>query len=142
MTDKRIWRIWKGMIERCSNPKAKDRINYVNRGISVCKRWQGSTGFANFLKDMGDPGEDSKLTLDRIDNDKGYSKANCRWATWSMQHRNRRSNRHITAGGKTQTLVAWAEQTGIKRSTITKRIDKYGWSPADAVTVPPNSRGF
>lgn len=73
------------MWARCTNQKKKAYKNYGGRGISVCTRW---LMFQWFYKDMGPrpPG----MTLDRKDNDKGYNKANCRWATRSEQERNKR----------------------------------------------------
>jgi hypothetical protein len=77
---------WKGMVQRCTNPNDRRRWeNYGGRGITVCERW---LKFENFLADMGE--RPKGLTLDRKNNDKGYSKANCRWATRSEQMRNRR----------------------------------------------------
>jgi len=76
---------WNGMIRRCKGVRsyhAKHR--YSERGITVCERWKKS---ANFLADMGPC--PFGMTLDRIDNDKGYEPGNCRWATRSQQTRNR-----------------------------------------------------
>jgi len=77
---------WHGMMNRCSNPKATGYKNYGGRGITVCEKW---LDFRGFLKDMGE--KPSGLTLDRIDNDKGYYKENCRWETWKNQHTNKRA---------------------------------------------------
>lgn len=77
---------WKAMLDRCRNPRNHAYENYGGRGITVCKRWQV---FDNFLADMGiKPSPD--LSLDRIDNDRGYAPENCRWATASEQNQNRR----------------------------------------------------
>jgi len=73
------------MLDRCSNPKNSRWKDYGGRGIAVCARWQH---FENFVKDMGK--RPDGLTLDRIDNDLGYFKANCRWTTLTEQSRNRR----------------------------------------------------
>ena len=81
----REYRIWANMKTRCFNPNVYCYRNYGARGITVCKRW---LKFENFLADMGEcpPG----LTLERINNDRGYSKVNCRWDTYRAQRLNQR----------------------------------------------------
>lgn len=81
------WGSWKKMIERCYYPKHHAYSRYGGRGIKVCLRWL--VRFENFLKDMGPRPEG--MTLDRRDNDRGYSRSNCRWATNGVQLSNRRA---------------------------------------------------
>lgn len=137
MTDRRVWRIWKGMIERCHKPaygKSWDR--YGGKGIFVCEKWRGETGFTEFLADMGDPGESSKLTIERKNRKQGYSPENCIWATYKTQARNRSNNRLLTLDGVTKTLAGWAEDLGAQAGTVWKRLSTYGWSVRRAVTTP------
>ena len=84
--DTPTYRSWKSMKRRCNAITSPQYKDYGGRGIKVCKRWNES--FLAFLEDMGErpPG----MTLDRKNNDKGYTKKNCRWATRSTQNKNRR----------------------------------------------------
>lgn len=118
------------MLSRCLNPNAPHYADYGGRGITVCERWRE---FSNFYADMGakPPG----LTLERIDNDKGYSPENCRWATREEQARNRRSNRLITYEGVTATLAETARRVGMGVTTLRGRLDA-GWSVEEAITKP------
>lgn len=81
---------WANMLSRCSNPKATFYGHYGGRGIKVCERWKGPSGFQNFLSDMG-PKTDRSLTIERRNNDGNYEPENCYWATRSQQIRNRRA---------------------------------------------------
>ena len=80
------WSSWHGMLRRCYEEHHREYHRYGDRGIVVCERWRES--FANFVEDMGR--RPKGLTLDRIDNNKGYSPDNCRWATWSEQRMNQK----------------------------------------------------
>ena len=91
------YRIWTDMLQRCANKRHKQYKNYGGRGITVCARW---LKFVKFINDMGKR-PNKKLTLERIDNDKGYHIDNCVWATRTQQNRNRRicsANTSGTAG--------------------------------------------
>lgn len=123
------YRTWTLMLHRCHNPTDKRFSHYGGRGITVCVEWRES--FKNFLEDMGSkpPG----LSLDRIDNSKGYSKQNCRWADARTQSNNRRSNHVIDCFGKSQTLMQWSRETGLHYRTIANRI-RLGWSVEKTLT--------
>lgn len=103
------YRAWIHMISRCNNPKNRHYNDYGGRGITVCIRWQKS--FGDFLEDMGNRPE-TNMSIDRINNDQGYFKDNCRWATQSQQTRNYRRNRLLTIRGVTKCVAEWAEESG------------------------------
>lgn len=100
--------IWKSMRMRCLNPKDSSYSGYGGRGIKVCKRW---LKFENFYEDMGNnpPG----TSLDRKNNNKGYSKSNCRWATIFEQNNNRRSSIFIEYKGERMTIAQWSNKLKI-----------------------------
>lgn len=93
--------IWESMIGRCHNKKDTAYNNYGARGIKVCERWRK---FIYFYIDMGDR-PSSKHTIDRIDNNAGYSKDNCRWSTRFTQSRNHRRNVIVKYKGAEYVLV-------------------------------------
>ncbi len=122
---------WRDMRTRCENKNTKSYYRYGGRGINICKRW---LKFENFLEDMGEKPKD--LSLDRVNNNKGYFKENCRWATRSEQCRNRRTSRLIKYKGETKTLAFWAEKFNLKSETLRMRIDEGGWTIKKALTTP------
>jgi hypothetical protein len=81
----KTYHTWRGMIQRCHNPKAANYPRFGGKGIRVCPRWR--TSFLHFLEDMGE--RPFGMTLDRKNGRKGYSRANCRWRTPKQQVANR-----------------------------------------------------
>lgn len=130
----RTYGIWSGMLTRCTNKLDEAYSRYGGIGITVCNRWAES--FENFFADMGEC--PSGLSIERIDNDLGYSPENCEWATYSQQAKNTRRTRLITSNGKTLCISDWAKEVGISEATIRCRIDRFNWSPTDAVSTPAN----
>lgn len=130
-----LYRRWSDMRNRCNNINNTSYSNYGGRGITVCKRWDS---FENFKTDVGNP-PTPQHTLDRINNDLGYSPENCRWATHVEQARNSRKNHILTVNGISQCLSRWGEQIGVSGITISKRLSR-GWSPEEAVGVKERSK--
>ncbi len=85
---------WSSMLSRCTNPNEPSYMNYGARGINVCSRW---VHFENFANDMW-PKPEGRFSLERVDNHKGYSPSNCKWATPSEQAFNRRTFKNNTTG--------------------------------------------
>lgn len=123
MSNSPIYSIWSGMKKRCYLKSDISYKNYGGRGIKVCKRWMK---FENFYADMKDDYK-SGLTLDRIDNSKGYLPGNCRWVDGYIQANNRRNNVILNYEGRKQTLSQWAREKGIKASTLYMRLFRYNW---------------
>lgn len=128
----RLHHIWSSMKGRCHNPKSHAFEHYGARGIIVCDEWQEYTNFRDWAIANG---YTEGLSLDRIDNDKGYSPDNCRWTTMKEQSNNRRSNHVITFEGETHTLEEWAKIKGLKYGTLSSRINRYHWSIEKALAT-------
>ncbi len=110
---------WNAMRHRCNNPSNKHYEDYGGRGIKVCERWDQ---FENFLADMGP--KPQGLSIDRIKNDLGYFKENCRWISLSEQQQNKRNNRFLTIDGRTECLAQWGREKKINPLTLSRRIDR------------------
>lgn len=134
-TGSRVHSIWASMLQRCHDPKHKSYSYYGGRGITVCDEWMV---FDNFYADMGDPPEGH--SLDRKNNDEGYCKENCRWATPAQQANNRRDNFKIKAFGHELTVRGWSKTTGLGKATIIYRLAQ-GMTPEEALSTPPRKNG-
>lgn len=113
------YKIWTDMKKRCLNKRHWAYSSYGGRGITVATEWNK---FENFLADMG--GRPKGLTLDRIDNNAGYSKQNCRWTTRKEQGRNKRNNKFYAINGLSKTIPEWAEVLKINPWTLYERAKK------------------
>jgi len=113
--DKRTFRIWRGMHDRCYNKKHISYRDYGGRGILICKRWHRSNpnGFKNFFLDMGNAPE--KHSLDRVNVNGWYEKKNCRWATAKDQSRGRRKYGALTSYSMNELAIHIAS---LKRNEI------------------------
>ena len=128
---------WNAMKNRCNNPNHNSYPRYGGRGITYDPSWEI---FENFLKDMGLK-PNSKMELERVDNDKAYCKENCRWATHKEQTRNRggkRATRLYTFEGKTMCIADWAREAGISPQSMQKRLNK-DWPLEKAFAKPKTS---
>lgn len=128
-SDTREYKAWYAMIHRCTNPANQWYARYGGRGIKVCDRWKL---FENFLADMG--ACPPQLTLERCDNDAGYSQDNCYWATRKEQNGNRSGNVYVTAFGKRQTASDWARERAMQVAALLYRLH-HGWDAERALTT-------
>lgn len=109
MRKTRIYDIYANMKQRCENPNNPRYKSYGGRGISVCPEWLGKQGVQNFIDWSMTNGYNDELTLDRIDNNKGYYPDNCRWTTQEIQRNNQRKSIWIEIIGIKKTLKQWTE---------------------------------
>lgn len=123
------YHVWHSMKRRCYDPNREGFHRYGGRGLTYCARWEK---FENFLKDMGEKPSRS-CSLERIDNNKGYTPSNCRWATAKEQARNRSDNKLVTFNGKTACVMEWAERLGMPFTTLSNRLLR-GWTVQRAMT--------
>lgn len=133
----RLNKIFTGMKQRCYNKKNKYYKDYGGRGITICKEWLddtvivvdghfGSKGWFAFKEFSLSNGYASNLSIDRIDNNKGYSPENCRWVNAKVQSNNKRNSVIIEYKGNKKTLAQWAEYLGMPYETLKNRYYKYG----------------
>lgn len=130
------YRAWKSMRHRCNNKASVVYKYYGGRGITYDRRWDD---FREFLADMGEPPE-LGYSLDRIDNERGYDKDNCRWVHRSEQAKNRRFVTWVEMYGERLTLYDAIKKHGkVAQATALLRIGK-GWPVIDAIVTPPFER--
>ncbi|MBW2003019.1 MAG: hypothetical protein JRI72_00180 [Deltaproteobacteria bacterium] len=118
MKKTRQYNTWSHMKSRCTNLKNKNYSKYGGRGITISKKWLTFEGFWDDMK----KGYNDNLTLERIDNNKGYCKENCKWATMKIQQNNKRNNRKITYKGQTRGVYEWAEIINISPQLLHWRL--------------------
>lgn len=133
-----LYDTWIRIRQRCNNPNGSDYHHYGGRGITVSKRWMK---FENFLADMK-PSHIKGLEIDRINNNKGYNKRNCRWATRTQQVNNTRVTHLISFKGKTLSIAQWARALGIPRCRIKDRINRLHWPPHKALIAPKRTNQY
>ena len=118
------------MKQRCYNPNSNSYHNYGGRGITICNEWLNDP--TTFFKWALDNGYSDNLTIDRKDNDKGYSPENCQWTNEIAQHNNTRRNRYIEYKGELHTLAEWCRILNLNYSTIKTRLNVLKWTVEQA----------
>lgn len=121
---------WCCLRNRCLKPTDPSYPRYGGRGITVCERWKV---FENFLADMGE--KPAGMTIERIDNDKGYEPENCRWADRTEQARNRRSNVILMVRGDEMLALDFIRRFGLDRKRTYWRL-KRGDTPDQILENP------
>lgn len=127
---------WNGMKARCYRKSHPAFYKYGGRGIEVCEEWMSFETFCGWAVANG---LRQGLSVDRINNDLGYSPHNCRVATPTEQNNNKRNNTVISFGDKSMTVAAWADELSISANTIYWRLSN-GWTVEKALTVRPENK--
>lgn len=134
----RPYRIWRCMLNRCTNRNCHEYHRYGGRGIAVCKSWMK---FENFRRWYLANGYADHLTLDRKNNDRGYSPGNCRWVTWVVNGRNKSNLVMIEAFGQRKCIMEWTEDKRcvVRYACLRTRL-RNGWNAEVAMTTPSGFR--
>jgi hypothetical protein len=111
------YNVWSMMKQRCTNPRAANYVLYGGRGITYDPRWES---FDAFNEDMGEKPEG--MTLERKNNELGYSKENCVWASVQEQNNNKRNTVKLTFNGETMSMKQWARKLGIPYYRVQYRL--------------------
>jgi len=119
MSKTRLYNTWLSMRKRCNNPNDKYANSYYNKGIRVCDEWNND--FVAFMNWAYANGYTDELTIDRIDNDKGYSPDNCRWTTSDAQQRNKTNNIMVEYDNKQWCLKTLCKEIGFPYKTAHRR---------------------
>lgn len=133
LSNTRLFNIWSSMKQRCYNPKAVGYKNYGARGIVVCDLWRDD--FSSFRSWALSHGYSEGLTIDRINNDGGYSPDNCRWIPMKLQQNHRRNNHRVVYCGETYTIAQLALKFNISAATLAWRI-AHNWDQNDWGRTP------
>ena len=127
----RLHGIWRGMKQRCYNPKHSAYQLYGAKGIAVCDEWKEN--FQSFYDWALENGYSEELSIDRIDVNGNYEPSNCRWATQKEQANNRTTNAYLSLNGERHTIAEWMQITGLSKAAIEGRL-KRGWSVERTLT--------
>ena len=133
----RLYKIYLSMRARCNNPNDIHHKSYHDRGISICEEW---STFEPFLEWALNNGYQDYLTIDRINVNGNYEPSNCRWATNSEQQHNKQNTRYYEIFGEIYRSDEIEGTFNIKRSTFLARVNRYGFTPEEAVTIPTRHR--
>lgn len=133
------YRAWSDMRQRCLNPDHASYRHYGGRGIAVCDRWNGPDGFATFLADMGHA-PDRGMTLERMDNDAGYSPENCCWATRTRQNRNKRALGDVPKKVPVRLSLEAVKEIRQHGGSVREFVTKFGVSPSYFYQIKKGSR--
>lgn len=132
--NEKLYRVWGTMKSRCNNPKHDKYKYYGAKGVKVCELWTNS--YAEFRKWSYENGYADGMSIERLDNGKGYCPENCTYIPLKDQHINQSYGNQITIDGVTKNTLEWAQHYKISYKTVQYRIHGMGWDPIKALTEP------
>lgn len=124
MTLTSIYKTWRGIKGRCLNKNHHAFVHYGGRGITICDEWKKS--FENFYRDMGEK-PSKNHSIERIDNEIGYCKSNCKWILKNKQNFNKRNNIILKFDNQEKSLGEWCKELNLPYRVIHNRIYKLKW---------------
>lgn len=138
---KRLYKVWINMKQRCYNPKHDSYKTYGGKGITLCEEWR--TDFSAFEKWSLEHGYDEnapkwECTIDRIDNNRGYSPENCQWVSIQKNLNKRGTCLMYSYKGKTQSLADWSRELGINYNALLSRMHRNGFDFEQAIIPRKN----
>lgn len=134
----RLYQIWHGIKSRCYTKCHTSYHNYGEKGINVCDEWRDD--YIAFRDWALTNGYRDDLTIDRIDNGRGYEPSNCRWATPREQSNNKNTNHLVSFNGETHTIAEWSRIVGLSPRLIKDRLKYPDWSVEKILFTPPRER--
>lgn len=136
--DKRLYAVWNGIKQRCSNKNNSSFHNYGERGIKMDAEWLSN--YEAFYNWAIRSGYKEGMEIDRIDNNGDYCEENCRFVNRDIQANNKRNVKLYTIDGNTKSLPQWCKQYGKEYYHVRQRVVKLGWPILDALTIPKNQK--
>lgn len=128
-----IYQAWSHIKQRCYNPNCKEYEHYGGRGITMCDDWLNNP--VEFINWSFDNGWEKGLTIDRIDNDKGYYPDNCRWVSMEVQENNKSDNHYYLYNGESKTLSQIARENNVSRNSLYYRVNVKNMSIEKALEI-------
>lgn len=138
--DKKLYGVYKAMIDRCYNSQNSRYSSYGERGIIICDEWLGDNGYDNFAKWTLLTRKDDSLTIDRINVNGNYEPSNCRWITNQEQQYNKRTNVMVEYNGEIHPLKFWSKQLNIPYTTLHMWFSKKNMSIQEIIDKHQNMK--
>lgn len=136
--DKRLYAVWNGIKQRCTNPNSKSYQNYGGRGIEMDSEW--ANHYESFYNWAINAGYKTGMEIDRIDNNGNYCASNCRFVDGIIQANNKRNVKLYEIDGVEKSLPQWCREYNQDYWLVRQRVCKLGWAIEEALTTPKHGK--